>query len=996
MELNGYWYLIHDKLSQSNGKIDNSYTNKNTVNYSINEILSMENSIELRNAEAYTKYTELKISPSLENIDKNLYSIIMILSGNNVFTLIGINYKIFKKYLDNHETLPNEEFIKIVCKNHLMFNRASSMGYLYNKSLVDTSKSLYGKITQTIMDKVGDVTDPMIEPPKFLVNKFNLYNYQKRTIKWMLDRETYPSVTFNMEEEVPIGDYIYNSFAGDFIKSDSNKLTFNGGILIDEVGLGKTIQNIVLSLLNQPKKVETVNKDLNKFNSKATLILCPSQLCGQWKREIESKISIPVKIISLLTKTHFDKYKVHEYLDADFVIVSFSFLENKVFLDQFFGDLYKPRNRNTYDNTYIMKLQTENLCNKLIENCDTTLDNPHVFLFSINFNRLIIDELHEVFTIEKYLYIKNMLSLFTANYKWGITGTPFNDVMSLIHYIDYLTNYTNTHGTKIFQNNTIKNYITTNVFRRNTKKSVVSEYELPPLKESIVWLKFTHTERMMYNAYLANPNNNKDSDFLRKLCCHPKLSEELKYVLSSCKTLADIEKIMVEHYKSIMDASYEKLLYIKYRIKLSNRKIKVMELYRQKRILKNMGYKAVIDKDYLTFVTDEEDKLFIERKWNPFPTKDDNLVDIIDMLDDDEPVGKNTIIISKQNQDKVMKMIGNKFDVNTMKTYTNILESIQQYNMQLTEQQKDYDGKKTTFEFYNNVMDRIKKTQAKEYTEDDEQNQCGICFGEISEDNIGVTKCGHMFCYECICTVTEKQKKCPYCNMALRNGEIFMISYEKKNNGNKLCDKTQLINEIGTKLSNMIYYLKQTKDHVIIFSQWDDLLRKVGEVLNTYGVKNIFCHGNIFQRDKAIRTFNTDDSIKVIMLSSESAASGTNLTKATKVILLDPIRGSYEFRKNMEGQAIGRAHRMGQTKQVEVVRFIVKNTIEEDIYNENKQEDSKHNINKIVFESSDDSITLSDDKTNELAKAKEETLEKKKTVTVKKRVVRKKKNSDDD
>ena len=58
------------------------------------------------------------------------------------------------------------------------------------------------------------------------------------------------------------------------------------------------------------------------------------------------------------------------------------------------------------------------------------------------------------------------------------------------------------------------------------------------------------------------------------------------------------------------------------------------------------------------------------------------------------------------------------------------------------------------------------------------------------------------------------------------------------------------------------------------------------------------------------------------MLSSESAASGTNLTAASTVILLDPVYGTYEYRRNTEWQAIGRAYRMGQTKKVTVVRFL--------------------------------------------------------------------------
>jgi len=52
------------------------------------------------------------------------------------------------------------------------------------------------------------------------------------------------------------------------------------------------------------------------------------------------------------------------------------------------------------------------------------------------------------------------------------------------------------------------------------------------------------------------------------------------------------------------------------------------------------------------------------------------------------------------------------------------------------------------------------------------------------------------------------------------------------------------------------------------------------------------------------------------MLSLEHAASGTNLTEATHIILMDPFAGTQDEAVSVEQQAIGRAHRMGQHKQV--------------------------------------------------------------------------------
>ncbi len=44
--------------------------------------------------------------------------------------------------------------------------------------------------------------------------------------------------------------------------------------------------------------------------------------------------------------------------------------------------------------------------------------------------------------------------------------------------------------------------------------------------------------------------------------------------------------------------------------------------------------------------------------------------------------------------------------------------------------------------------------------------------------------------------------------------------------------------------------------------------------------------------------------------------------------MLDPVGGTNEEAKAIEGQAIGRAHRQGQTKKLVLARFIVKDTLE--------------------------------------------------------------------
>ena len=68
----------------------------------------------------------------------------------------------------------------------------------------------------------------------------------------------------------------------------------------------------------------------------------------------------------------------------------------------------------------------------------------------------------------------------------------------------------------------------------------------------------------------------------------------------------------------------------------------------------------------------------------------------------------------------------------------------------------------------------------------------------------------------------------------------------------------------------------------------------------------------------------------------ERSSSGSNLTEATHIIFADVVYGNAQTTKDIESQAIGRAVRIGQKKPVTVKRMIMKNTIEEDLYNKNK------------------------------------------------------------
>ena len=79
-------------------------------------------------------------------------------------------------------------------------------------------------------------------------------------------------------------------------------------------------------------------------------------------------------------------------------------------------------------------------------------------------------------------------------------------------------------------------------------------------------------------------------------------------------------------------------------------------------------------------------------------------------------------------------------------------------------------------------------------------------------------------------------------------------------------------------------------------------------------------------RQGEVERFQTDDEIKVFLISLKAGGVGLNLTAAEYVFILDPW-----WNPAVERQAVDRSHRIGQQKTVFSYKFITKDTIEEKI-----------------------------------------------------------------
>ncbi|MEL6191260.1 MAG: DEAD/DEAH box helicase [Bacteroidota bacterium] len=133
---------------------------------------------------------------------------------------------------------------------------------------------------------------------------------------------------------------------------------------------------------------------------------------------------------------------------------------------------------------------------------------------------------------------------------------------------------------------------------------------------------------------------------------------------------------------------------------------------------------------------------------------------------------------------------------------------------------------------------------------------------------------------------------------------------------------------------------------VLIFSQFVKMLQILKKDLDNEGVKYAYLDGSTRDRKQQVEQFQSDESIRVFLISLKAGGVGLNLTAADYVFLLDPW-----WNPAVEKQAIDRSHRIGQKNTVFYYKFITKDSIEEKIL---KLQQKKSRL-------SDDIITVEDD-----------------------------------
>lgn len=828
-------------------------------------------------------------------------------------------------------------YIDNLCRNYQLAPRLIETLILNAKGTVKQPSFLMSDI-----DTYKNITIDESTLPYLTTLKLTPYTHQKNNILWMKNIEK------NVDVAIHKFEYIINS---DLVRIETKDFTlfldpkskflyneeslwrynnrykveyFRGGVLCDQVGLGKTLSMIGLILSNPLKKQVSgvTRKALSIPIKKKTISIKP-----KLKITIKSKKpmnSDPLKSVATTSDASSTKFSDTESVCSQMTTISkMSDISKDSELNIFDTELIKRINKipdnieytskatiiycprrlvgqwKTEINKYIgNKLSVIELSTMTHINKYTSIDLKRVDIILVSFSlldnkkyrdqerikltkfywhRIIIDEGHEVLlhNVKRVANARINTDIMNTKgkYKWICTGTPLPDTKNSMNgIISFLTNRGySSQKSSLLDNLSIQRYndLIEHLFHRNTEASSKGEINIPRPVESTDFLDFTKTERAIYD------NSKKQGDKLQmaQLCTNIMIADSTSSVFGNKSlSLNQANSAMSTHFK-------DKVKYFKKMVTSTAAEI--------------IRFTDKIEQEIKDI---ESDLGSLKLKLKAAAKADKDIIqDEIAEVDKDF---KNTKA-RKRNRIRTME------------------DRIEFYKKEIK-----YNQKQVT------IFTSLNIAQFKSHI-------CPIT-GKVA-DKLVITPTGQLYSLEGIemLFAGKKHIRDPLSRDLIEQSDLLVVDKNDKSNTVTSDDKER--NAWGTKMAHLVKLLKnifmENHEHrVIIFSQWKKMLNLIADVLESSRIKFVFCKGNVSMMSSSINKFKTDKNIKVILLSSEDCSSGSNLTEATHICLMDTVNADVENAKAIEEQAIARAVRLGQKNRVVVKRFVMKDTIEETSY----------------------------------------------------------------
>lgn len=142
-------------------------------------------------------------------------------------------------------------------------------------------------------------------------------------------------------------------------------------------------------------------------------------------------------------------------------------------------------------------------------------------------------------------------------------------------------------------------------------------------------------------------------------------------------------------------------------------------------------------------------------------------------------------------------------------------------------------------------------------------------------------------------------------------------------------------------LMDSLTEIVESGESALVFTQFLQTLERTADLLKVAGIPVFVLHGGVptKQRQQILADFNKTPGGAVLVMTLKTGGVGLNLTKASYVFHLEPW-----WNPSVENQATDRAHRLGQSKAVQVFRYIMHESLEEKIELLKNRKDRKFQV----------------------------------------------------
>ncbi|CAJ0574863.1 unnamed protein product, partial [Mesorhabditis spiculigera] len=217
---------------------------------------------------------------------------------------------------------------------------------------------------------------------------------------------------------------------------------------------------------------------------------------------------------------------------------------------------------------------------------------------------------------------------------------------------------------------------------------------------------------------------------------------------------------------------------------------------------------------------------------------------------------------------------------------------------------------------------------------------CPICYSAL--DSVWmVFPCAHSVCKDCYKHLKTAAAKvqCPTCRQIANDYKVSKVMAQPhlpklplNRPGPSRAENLAPVDvALPVKISGIIMRIYEITAadkgaKILIFSSLESVLKALVGALKQCDINFVYIRAGT-NRHANMQQFKASYATKVCVMPLSSGANGLNLTEANHVIFAEPI-----LETSVEAQAIGRIDRFGQTKPTTVHHFVVKNTLEAEIY----------------------------------------------------------------